>query len=55
MGFDRGHFQQKAGILHQTRAAKLPVNKPFEAGRIGRSGFDPTKLFRGAGLECDFD
>jgi hypothetical protein len=34
MGFDRGHFQQKIRILHQIRAAKLPLNKPFEGGRI---------------------
>jgi hypothetical protein len=47
MGFDRGHFQQKIRILHQIRAAKLPLNKPFEGGRIGHRGFDPTNPFRG--------
>lgn len=47
MGFDRGHLQQKVRIFHQIWAVRLPGNKSFEGGRIGRSGFDPTKPFRG--------
>ena len=40
-------FSAEGSHSHQIGAAKLPVNKAFDGGRICRSGFDPTKSFRG--------